>query len=73
MQLIGFLYPFITIFSVGTNSVVAQFVEAKRINNAKVTTFTNAIVSLIFSIPFTVFLFLFSKLFFLLLQMMKLS
>ncbi|RUM47301.1 MAG: MATE family efflux transporter [Hydrogenothermus sp.] len=64
MQLIGFLYAFITIFSVGTNSVIAQFVGAKRINNAKVTTFTNAIVSLIFSIPFTIFLFLFSKLFF---------
>lgn len=64
MQLIGFLYASITIFSVGTSSIIAQFVGAKRINNAKVATFTNAIVSLIFSIPFTVFLFLFSKLFF---------
>ena len=64
MQLIGFLYAFITIFSVGTNSVVAQFIGAKRNNNAKVTTFTNTITSLIFSIPFALFLFFFSNLFF---------
>jgi putative MATE family efflux protein len=64
MQLIGFLYGFITIFSVGTNAVVAQLIGAGKINNAKVATFTNAVSSFFFSIPFAFLLFFFSKWFF---------
>lgn len=64
MQLIGFLYAFITLFSVGTNAVVAQFVGAKKENYAKATTFTNSVVALFFSLPFTVVIFIFSENFF---------